>query len=44
MMYAIVESNRTRKDLLQTVYYRKPVITVMMKKILTILPWKNQSL
>mgnify|MGYP000503037190 CR=1 FL=1 len=29
---------------LQTVYYRKPVITVMMKKILTILPWKNQSL
>ena len=29
---------------LQTVYYRKPVITVMMKKILTILPWRNQSL
>ena len=44
MMSAIVEVIVRVKISLQTVYYRKPVITVMMKKILTILPWRNQSL
>ena len=41
MMTAIVESNRTRKDSLLTVYCRKPV-TIVMQKVIMMLQKKSK--